>query len=97
MPLYDFTCPDCGPFRAWVPMDRSDQDTPCPHCTGNAGREVSAPHIGAMAAPLRQAVGRAERTAAAPRVMKRQHLAGCGCKLCKPKSASVSRRWMIGH
>lgn len=97
MPLYDFTCPQCGPFRAWAQMADAGDDVLCPACRGAAARAVSAPHIGAMTSQLRRAIGRSERSADAPSVVKRQHLAGCGCKLCRPGPASPSRRWMIGH
>jgi putative FmdB family regulatory protein len=97
MPQYDFACEDCGPFQAWASMAEAEKSSPCPCCNGPGARELSAPYLATMNGKLRRALGRSERSADEPRLVKRQHLASCGCTLCRRKPASSSRRWMIGH
>lgn len=99
MPLYDYACPGCGPFRAWATMARAAEPCACPGCGRGSPRQLAAPHLATMNGSLRQALARAERSSAEPRVVKRQHLAGCGCSLCATRRTPppVSRRWAIGH
>ena len=99
MPLYGYVCDDCGPFDAWSSMAEADRACACPQCESPGARDVAAPHLSLMNTTLRGALGRSERSAGEPKVVKREHLAGCGCKLCKvrAKPASPRHRWMVGH
>lgn len=99
MPLYSYSCEACGPFESWSSMSEDGNACVCPDCSGLSEREVAAPHLGLMNSTLRRALNRSERSTSEPRVVKRSHLAGCGCSLCKvgKKAPSVRKRWMIGH
>lgn len=97
MPLYDFVCGDCGPFRAWGVIATSQAAATCPDCGSGCSRELAMPQISTMNGALRKAMARSERSIDEPKVAKRGHLAGCGCKLCRPAANSVSSRWKIGH
>ena len=99
MPLYDYDCADCGPFRAWTAMDRAAEPCACPYCGQDAARQLATPHLATMNGKLRKAMDRAERSSAEPRLVKRKHLAGCGCSLCSTRKTPppLSRRWAIGH
>ncbi len=99
MPLYNYLCSDCGPFDAWRAMAEAEHDCACPSCLKPGRRLVSTPHINLMNASLRRALARSEQSSSEPRVVKKAHLAGCGCALCKTGSRrpSVRHRWMVGH
>lgn len=99
MPLYDYMCEGCGPFHAWAPMAEAAAPRPCPLCGEPGRREIAAPRLNLMNGSLRQAMARAERSSAEPRVAPRQHLANCGCSLCAHKKAPppAHHRWAIGH
>lgn len=45
MPLYDYACADCGPFRALRPMSESTRAQPCPRCAVAAPRRLAAPML----------------------------------------------------
>lgn len=45
MPLYDYDCPGCGPFRAFRPMSESARAQDCPQCGGKAPRRLAAPML----------------------------------------------------
>jgi putative FmdB family regulatory protein len=97
MPLYDFVCGDCGPFRAWGVISASEAAAECPACGVDCSRIVSAPQISTLNKALRTAMARSERGIDEPKVVKRKHLAGCGCKLCRPSANPIASRWKIGH
>jgi putative FmdB family regulatory protein len=99
MPLYDYACPDCGPFSAWSAMARAGEPCACPDCGRDGPRQLAAPHLATLNGSLRKALDRAERSTAEPRVVQRKHLAGCGCSLCSTRKAPrpLSSRWAIGH
>jgi putative FmdB family regulatory protein len=71
MPLYDYTCPNCGPFREWRSMSQYRQPAVCPECRGEAPRAVATPILG-MDAGLRTALARSEKSAHEPRVVRRR-------------------------
>ncbi len=45
MPLYDYACAACGPFRAFRPMAESDRPHPCPACAAAAVRTLTTPYL----------------------------------------------------
>lgn len=99
MPLYNYVCQDCGPFDEWMAMAESGNACACPSCEMPSDRDVAAPHLSLMNPTLRRALARSETSASEPRVVKKEHLAGCGCALCKvgKKRPSMRSRWAIGH
>jgi putative FmdB family regulatory protein len=69
MPVYDFVCAGCGPFEQWRPA--SEPAAHCPACSAPARRVFAAPGLRRMAAPLRGALNREEKSAHAPEVVSR--------------------------
>ena len=42
MPIYEYTCPDCGStFELLRPLSQADQDAACPSCHKPARRKMS--------------------------------------------------------
>lgn len=74
MPLYDYACDDCGPFREWRGMSEAGSPAECPSCSGPSGRTVSAPFLAAMNPYTRIAHQRNEKAAHEPQVMTRAQL-----------------------
>jgi putative FmdB family regulatory protein len=109
MPVYDYSCGDCGPFAAFRPMSEYRDAHACPSCGAEASRAfLTAPAIAGMDAGLRVAHAANERSANAPRRSGGvRHGANCGC--CGSKSGRTkttgagaktfpnSRPWMISH
>ena len=106
MPLYSYHCTDCGDFRDWNDLDRSDERRPCPLCGHAAERGVSAPFLG-MERNRRVAHERNERSAHEPKVLSRAQLDREGKRRSHTHSHGVhhggktwqrsTRRWMVGH
>lgn len=110
MPLYDYECRDCGPFREWRPMSEWDTDVPCPDCSLPAPRQAAAPMLGLLSTNNRIAHDRNERSAHEPRVVRREDLPRNHHHghqhnvnpLIKQQFGNVSqsppgRPWMVGH
>ncbi|WP_455380093.1 FmdB family zinc ribbon protein [Acidihalobacter prosperus] len=106
MPLYDYSCADCGDFSDFAPISKATSPMPCPDCGMNAPRIIVAPALALMPQGLRQAHARSEKSAHEPGYASRR---GCGCHgahTCgtgtnKPAfKASINaptRPWMLGH
>jgi putative FmdB family regulatory protein len=71
MPIYDYNCTDCGPFRKMRSMAESDAPMACPACGRISRKVITAPFLADMAPHNRIASQRNERSAHAPRVMSR--------------------------
>ncbi len=110
MPLYDYGCGSCGPFREWRSMDEWDGKVPCPTCSLPAARLASAPMLSALSSNNRIAHERNERSAHEPKVVRRENLPGRGhdghhhdvSPRIKQQFGDVhpspsSRPWMVGH
>lgn len=106
MPVYDYHCGECDvEFTQLMPMSRSADPAPCPHCMHQANRMISAPRLNTMRADMRKAHQTNERSAHEPK-MTRGHRCGAGCphhgqgKTEQPALKQVSsakRPWMLGH
>ncbi len=107
MPLYDYACEDCGPFRDWRPMSNAAESVACPSCSGPAGRTIATPFIANMNANTRIAHQRNEKSADEPQVMTREQVQRLGPKRSEAQchhhghghhhTHRSSRPWMIGH
>ena len=98
MPLYEYACDDCGPFEEWSTLDKAAEPCRCPDCDRMASRQIAAPMLAMMNGSLRNALDRADKTSSEPRVVPRQHLSNCGCRMCgSGGKTSGSRRWALGH
>ncbi|MBM3585256.1 MAG: zinc ribbon domain-containing protein [Alphaproteobacteria bacterium] len=71
MPLYDYECETCGPFRAWRSMSAYRRPAPCPDCGRSSRRAVVMPALG-MDSGQRNAHAVNEKSANEPRVVRRR-------------------------
>ncbi len=106
MPLYDYSCKKCGPFRDWQSMGRSSEPAVCPSCGLRSVRAIVAPFIADMNPNNRIAHQRNEKSADEPRVINKPapthggvghshpHRHGAGGR---HHAHGPSRPWMIGH
>lgn len=105
MPLYDYACGTCGPFRDWRPMSEARAPVDCPVCAEPSRRTVTAPFLANMNPHNRIAHQRNEKSADQPQVVRKSdgHDAGahphrhCGHGHKPGHSHGHGRPWMIGH
>jgi putative FmdB family regulatory protein len=111
MPLYDYQCQTCGPFREWRSMKECEQSVTCPSCSVPAPRLPTSPRVAVLSAHERIAHERNERSAHQPAVVRREDLAQYGTHrrhqhgvspLIKQQFGEANRSppgrpWMVGH
>jgi putative FmdB family regulatory protein len=108
MPVYDYECEACGPFRVMRPMSESSEPYACPDCQRDAPRQITACNFSSLSRQTRLAHATNERSAHAPKRSTGAHGAGCACCSAKPsrdlrtaadgaKSFPRKRPWMISH
>lgn len=113
MPVYDFTCRDCGDFRELRTIAERNQPCACPTCKKAAKRMILAPGLALMNPGLRKAHGVNEKSSHEPKIRESHSCgSGCGCgsvtkirknnvketKLGKLQSQKgTARPWMLGH
>ena len=111
MPLYDFSCEDCGDFNCFKSMEQRNEATACPLCEKPAKRLILAPNLAMMNPLVRKASAINEKSRHEPRVRESHSCgSGCGCgtkirpnrtketKLGKLATQKPSARpWMLGH
>jgi putative FmdB family regulatory protein len=113
MPVYEYLCDECGPFKDMRPMAECDDPQICPSCESSSPRVIlTAPNFLCMSSDRRKAIATNERSANAPKTLdqyKASHGPGCGCcSGTKPKRAvnktrsgaksfPTARPWMISH
>jgi putative FmdB family regulatory protein len=107
MPVYDYLCPDCGPFTVLRPMAEFEAPYPCEECGVQAPRALLvAPAMLGLDPARRAAFATNERSANAP-IRRSRHPSGCGCcsgttlRAETPPGATRTqpgqRPWMLGH
>jgi putative FmdB family regulatory protein len=74
MPLYDYQCGRCGPFKEFRPLSEWNQDAACPNCKGASKRTIAAPRLQRISRNTRIAHERNERSVEEPTVMRRAEL-----------------------
>jgi putative FmdB family regulatory protein len=72
MPVYVFTCTDCGRFELQRPMVQAGDEALCPRCGDQARRVYTPPSLPTLSAPLRGALTAEEASADAPRVVSQK-------------------------
>ncbi len=106
MPLYDYSCDDCGTFRDWNPMSASAMPAVCPNCGENASRIITAVFIANMNPHNRIAHQRNEKSTHEPQIVRKkthEHDADshphrhCNHDHSHSHSHGHGRPWMIGH
>ncbi len=107
MPLYEYACGNCGPFKEFQSMSRWLEPVDCPDCGTLSVRTISSPQISNVHPHTKIAHQRNENSADQPMVVKKkphQHGPTCGHShghAHKHPSSThkhgPSRPWMIGH
>lgn len=69
MPVYVFTCHECGTFELSRPMAETGKAAQCPICLREARRIFTPPGLTRPARPVRQARETEEASAHEPRVV----------------------------
>ncbi|MGB6222874.1 FmdB family zinc ribbon protein [Haloferula sp.] len=87
MPLYDFSCQDCGDFTSFRPMADRNDPANCPHCAKAATRLILAPNLAMMNPLVRKATAINEKSRHEPRVSD-GHSCGSRCG-CGSKSSKI--------
>lgn len=86
MPFYDYDCRACGSFSVLRTLEDRNLPARCPACQMLARRAMTAPSLSLMAASLRSAHARNEKSRHEPGVQKR-HRCGSGCGCGSPKTS----------
>lgn len=109
MPVYEYTCRQCGDFSALRPLAQRHDPLACRSCGRQALRVIATPpSLSAMSTGSRRAHAVNERSAHEPKSTARH---GMSCQCCKPgrtsgrtvqaadtsKSFPSARPWMISH
>jgi putative FmdB family regulatory protein len=105
MPLYDYTCETCGPFRTWRSMSQYGEPAECPTCAEAAPRMMATPNLNDMLSTSRIAHSRNEKSAHNPDVVKvfpsghaHDHKHTTDGHHHVPQHRHRSKRpWMVGH
>lgn len=88
MPIYDYECEACGPFREMRPMAMAAEPCACPTCSTPAPRAFfTMPNLATMDGDRRFAHATNERASNEPISSKSdraQRLHGVNCACCKP-------------
>jgi len=91
--LYEFTCPDCGPFEVRRPMGESAVPAACPSCAGEARRVFTPPGIYRTPLHVRRARGMEEKSAHEPAVVGERR----GRPMPHRHHGPGSPPWVLGH
>ena len=110
MPIYDYSCGECGEFTALKPLAQWRDNAECPDCGTESARIIGgAPAISALSSAVNKARSLNERSTHEPRSSRSGHGMNCGCcssakSLGKTrraadgsKSFAGARPWMISH
>ena len=100
MPLYDYHCENCGPFRHFRPISERSSPLECDECGAEAERILTATQLNVMSSNNRIAETRNEKSAHEPgvvNVMKPAHEPGPRAPKPQHGHAHAHRPWMLGH
>jgi putative FmdB family regulatory protein len=98
MPVYEYTCPEHGPFEAHRSMGDFAAAGACPACGGASPRILSPPRVRCMAAPDRIARDRNERSQHEPRVVTADDSRIAHASPLRSTDASgEGPPWALGH
>jgi putative FmdB family regulatory protein len=76
MPIYDYECASCGPFRRMMKMSEAGAACACPACGEPGRKQVTAPYLADMKPQTRMAHARNEKSAHEPKVVRRGEAGG---------------------
>lgn len=102
MPLYDYQCETCGPFRQFRAISERSLPIACDECGAEAERILTATQLNVMSSNNRIAETRNEKSAHEPGVVNvMKPLDEKRPKAPKPLHghghAHAHRPWMLGH
>lgn len=69
MPIYEYRCPDCGPFESVHPMASVPRSEPCPVCSGESRKVFTAVGLSRTNSARAKAIGATEKSAHEPDVV----------------------------
>jgi putative FmdB family regulatory protein len=96
MPVYSYTCPDCGGFDLFRNMEERNHAACCPVCSGAAQRSINAPNLALMNRNVRFAHITNERSRHEPRLSSGGHAPDpehkCGSRCSHNHSHSVRQK-----
>jgi len=72
MPVYVFSCHDCGLFELSRPMAETGEAAHCPICLREARRVFTPPGLTRLSTPVRRVLDKEEASAHEPRVVTRK-------------------------
>ena len=93
MPVYEYSCPSCGPFEELVAMDAAGEPAACPSCDRLAPRTYSL----AIGPPTSSPAQRAMRERAESGEPRREARTGASAGHAPHRHPQRERPWMIGH
>jgi putative FmdB family regulatory protein len=91
MPVYVFSCPECGRFELSLPMARAAGAASCPGCAREARRVFTPPGLTRPGSPLRRALETEEASAHEPRVVTKKR----GRPLPQPQHHTPTPPWAL--
>jgi putative FmdB family regulatory protein len=97
MPLYQFSCENCGPFECWRPLAEASVPMICPECQAIARRVYTTPGLVKTPPALARALYRSEKSAYEPDVLRRERPAPQEEKPSQVVYQSHGRPWQISH
>ncbi len=92
MPLYEYRCQTCGEFEFWRSLSEYNKPMPCPDCSIEATKIISAPNINLNSGSF-SAISRSQNSE--PRLVKQQPQ-----EPAKPRYQTTTkshRPWMVSH
>jgi putative FmdB family regulatory protein len=100
MPLYEYQCDLCGPFKELRPLREWNKDTACPNCGSACKRTIATPQLQRIGRNVRVAHERNERSAHEPRVMQRAELDALHGHIARhrhQRGRNMYRSSVLGH
>jgi putative FmdB family regulatory protein len=91
VPIYAFTCAECGPFDVTRPSAEVAAPVACPRCGADARRVFTPPGLALLAKPVRGLLDREEKSAHEPDVVARK----TGRPL--PHRHEPTAPWVLSH
>ncbi|WP_067134276.1 FmdB family zinc ribbon protein [Microtetraspora malaysiensis] len=88
MAIYEYLCPECGPFDVSLPMGTAPQARNCATCGGKARRRYSGPNLSRVHPALAAGLAVEERSREAPEVVRRPDARSGGAREGAPRAAS---------
>jgi putative FmdB family regulatory protein len=91
VPIYAFTCAECGPFEIVRGVTDAGAPAACACCGATARRVFTPPNLALLARPMRGALDREERSAHEPDVVT--HKTGHPM----PHRHAPAPSWVLSH